>query len=196
MSQHENRAFGYVDFQGKDFATPSVPFNKLAISGRGQLLFVSLITDTHRVKQIRAILTTGAKSSINASGIKVNRPGRESWYAHSPGKLYPAEEGYTCLTHKLGYGMAHAMYFARMPGFMRVVTPSSLWKELKTTRFTTPILKDWMPHIEGQLRSLDLLEDAHGFNCQCGILSASTQDLDEIVTEGLQQRLIMIPSVA
>ncbi len=96
----------------------------------------------------------------------------------------------------MGYGLAHALFLTRMPGFMKVVTPESLWQELKSVRFTTPLLKEWVPYIEERLRADELLEDAHVFNCHCGVLSALTTHLDEIVSEGIQQRQILIPGPA
>ena len=32
---------------------------------------------------------------------------------------------------------------------MKVVTAESLWQELKSDRFTTPLLREWMPYIDG-----------------------------------------------
>jgi len=74
-----------------------------------------------------------------------------------------------------------------------VVTEESLWQELNTTRFTTPILRKWMPYIETKLRECNRLEDAHVFSCRCGILSATTKKLDEIVIAGLRDGSITIP---
>jgi hypothetical protein len=185
--------FGDIDFSGKDIGIPAVPFDKLAISGRGELLLLSIFCDTMRVKAIRAILCGGAKATANAGGVKVNQPGAESWYAHMPGRLTPTTEGYQVFTHKIGFGMAQALFITRMPGFMKVVTEESLWQELNSTRFTTPILREWVPYIENTLRYEERLEDAHVFNCKCGILTATTQSLDKIVSEGLQQRELIIP---
>jgi hypothetical protein len=195
MSQ-EPKQMGDVEFQGKDISTPGVKFDKLAISGRGELLLVSLVADTQQVKQIRAILCGGAKAVIMAGGINVNQPGKADWYAKQPCKLYPSEEGYQCYTHKIGYGMAHALFLTRTPGFMKVVTPESLWQELNNVRFTTPILKEWVPYIEEQLRNMSRLEDAECFNCKCGILSATTTSLDEVISQGLAQDNILIPRPA
>lgn len=89
--------------------------------------------------------------------------------------------------------MAHALFVTKAQGFMMVVTADSLWRELNTTRFTTPLLKEWVPYIEKRLRTDNLLEEAHVFNCTCGILSATTSKLDEIVTDGLKKRHITIP---
>lgn len=44
--------WGEIDFNGKDIGIPAVPFDKIAVSGRGELLMVSLFTDTVRVKAI------------------------------------------------------------------------------------------------------------------------------------------------
>lgn len=190
------RKFGDIDFTGKDIGIPPVPFDKLAISGRGELLLLSIFTDAMRVKAIRAILCGGAKAVANAAGVKVNQAGAEAWHAHTPGRLTPTADGYQVFTHKVGYGMVHAMFITRMPGFMKVVTEESLWQELNTTRFTTPILREWIPYIESTLRYEERLEDAHTFNCNCGILTATTQSLDKIVAEGLQQRELIIPRPA
>ena len=188
------RKFGDIDFFGKDIAIPPVPFNKLAKSGGGELLLLSVFTDQMRIKAIRAILCGGAKAVANASGVQVGQPGADQWNKHTPGRLTPTTDGYQVFTHKLGYGMAHALFITRMPGFMKTVTEESLWQELKTVRFTTPILREWMPYIEKTLRHEDRLENAHTFGCECGILSATTQSLDKIVSEGLQQRELIIPA--
>lgn len=194
------KKFGDIDFTGKDIAiggiSDPVRFDKLAISGRGELLLLSIFTDQMRVKAIRSILCGGAKAIAQASGVKVGHPDQEEWQRHTPGRLTPTSEGYQVYTHKIGYGMAHALFITRMPGFMKVVTEESLWQELKKVRFTTPILREWMPYIETTLRYDDRLEDAHTFGCRCGILTATTGSLDKIVSEGLQQRELIIPIAA
>jgi hypothetical protein len=194
MSSHEESApLGDLEIAGKDIAVAATKFDRLAVGGRGELLLVSLVAETQRIKQIRAILSGAAKVTIQAAGVQLSRPCDEPWQEHSPGRLYPTPDGYQCHTHKLGYGLAHAIFVTRMPGFMKVVTPESLWQELKGVRFTTPILKEWMPHLERRLRDNALLEDAHGFNCRSGVLTAVTKHLDEIVSAGIQQRSITIP---
>lgn len=190
------RKYGDIDFAGKDIAIPAVKFDKLAVSGRGELLLLSIFCDTQRVKQIRAILCGGAKAQAQASGVQVAQPGADRWSYHTPGRLNATPDGYQVYTHKLGYGMAHALFITRMDGFMTVVSEESLWQELNTLRFTTPILREWMPYIDTTLRYNVHLEDAHSFGCHCGILSATTMSLDKIVTEGLQQSELIIPGAA
>ena len=196
-TEQEQPRWGEIEFTWKDGGTPGIKFDRLAHSGRRELLMFSCVAEAQRIKQIRAALcaseTTKSQVRAIAAGVHTNVPGRETWYASTPGTLIPTSDGYLVYTHKLGYGMAHALFVTKAQGFMMIVTPESLWRELNTTRFTTPLLKEWVPYIEKRLRADNLLEDAHVFNCTCGILSATTSKLDEIVTDGLKKWLITIP---
>jgi hypothetical protein len=190
--------FGDVEFTWKDGGTPASKFDKIAHSGRSELLMVSLFAETQRIKQIRAALapTNGKQKdrvSIMAGGVRTRRPCDPEWLANQPGRLTPSSEGYLCYQHKLGYGMAHAIFVSKAPGFMLVMSEPALWQELKSTRFTTPLLREWMPYVEAGLRAVNRLEDAHCYGCLCGLLTATTQKLDEIVIDGLKEGQIIIP---
>jgi len=197
MSDNDSERFGTIEFSWKDGGTPSLKFNKIAHSGRSELMMVSLICETQYVKSVRAALVPDKKGSsrvsVVAGGVRTNVPGREDWYASMPGRLYCGSDGYHVFTHKLGYGLAHALFITKAPGFMMSVTEESLWQELNSTRFTTPVLREWVPYIEKKLRECNRLEDAHVFGCRSGILSATTSKLDEIVIEGLSKGKISIP---
>ena len=190
----EETKFGGIEFTGKDISVTNTPFDRLAISGRGELLLISLIAPTQTIKQIRAILHTGTRVNIVAGGIKVKQPSGEPYTAHQPGNLHPSAAGYTTFVHKLDYGQAHALMITKAPGFMKIVTDETIWQEVTDPRFTTPVLRDWVPHISQGMREREILEEAHVFNCNCGIMSATTVELDEIVTDGLRSRAISIPT--
>jgi uncharacterized protein Usg len=196
MSGETPQQFGTVEFQGKDIALPPQQFDRIATGGRGELLLISMVAPTQIVKAARAILNGGAKAFIQAAGVKTRRPGDDEWYARQPGRLVPTSDGYHTYVHKLGYGLAHAYFVTKMPGFLRVVSHESLWQELNDVRFTTPLLRDWIPFIEKQLRTRDLLEDAHVFGCRCGVLSATTAQVDDIVSQGIKDGWLTIPSEA
>lgn len=188
------RVFGDIEFIGKDIAVAAQKFNMIAVSGANDLLLLSVVAEVHNIKRMRAILCGGVKASINAGGIRVNQPNADTWRSRQPGRMNAtASDGYAIHTHRLGYGMMHALFMTRMPGFMRVITPDALWSELKNIRYTTPLIREWMPYIETTLREQDLLEDAHVFNCTCGVLSATTKNLDDIVEKGIQEGIIHIP---
>jgi len=197
MSDNDSERFGTIEFSWKDGGTPSLKFNKIAHSGRSELMMVSLICETQYVKSVRAALVPDKKGSsrvsVVAGGVRTNVPGREDWYASMPGRLYCGSDGFHVYTHKLGYGLAHAVFVTKSPGFMMVVTPESLWQELNSTRFTTPILREWIPFIDRKLRECNRLENAHVYGCSCGILTATTTKLDESIIGGLTSGDIIIP---
>ena len=187
MSTKEAVKFGEMSMSGKDIALPAIKYDRIAIGNRGEMYLASVVCETHVVKAARAILCGGAKATIQAARGKVRRPSDAQFIeARNPGNLYPTPEGYAVYVQKLNYGLAHAMFVTRTPGFMPVVSEQSLWLELNDTRFTTPLLREWLPYIEAKLREQDLLEDAQVFNAACGLLTASTDALDAIVSDGIK----------
>lgn len=192
-NDNDTEELGFIEMVGKDVGVPAQQYNRIATSTRGELLLLSVIGESHNIKRMRACLLGGAKVTISASGGKVKRASDESWRLTHPGRVIASTEGYEFYQHKLGYGMAHALFMTRMPGFMKIVNPKALWRELKDTRFTTPILPEWMPHIEEQLRKKSYLQEAYVFNCECGVLSLLTNQLDEIVERGIKSGKLIIP---
>ena len=176
--------FGMVSFSGKEIAIPAIKFDRMACSGRGEILFLSCFTEAMRVKAVRAVLSGGVKGvTSDTSGANLFQEGR---YSSLGGRMYASAEGYAVYTQKLGYGLMHAMFFTRAPGFLKTVTHESLWQELKSERFTTPLLREWIPWIEAELRSDDMLENAYCHGCKCGVLTAGTTQLDNIVKKGIK----------
>jgi hypothetical protein len=68
----------------------------------------------------------------------------------------------------------------------------ALWQELKQERFTTPMLRGWLPYIREQLELKSLLSRCHTFDCTCCVLTATSADLDSIVERGLKYGSIEI----
>lgn len=188
----ETIKFGKIAFTGKGIDPQETDFDRLAIGSRGELFVLSIVTESQKVKAIRAILAGGAKCNVSASGVTVNKPGDEDWKCRHPGSLYLQGEGYNCYSHKLGYSQVHSMFVARTPGFMNVVTEESLWAELNDSRFTTPLCREWAKYVEAELRKKKLLELCLSHRCECGILTATTSDLDLIVETGLKTKAIVI----
>ena len=71
-----------------------------------------------------------------------------------------------------------------------------LWQELKQERFTTPLLRGWLPHIRKELELKSLLTRCHTLDCTCCILAATSIDLDSIVEFGLKNGSIVITADA
>jgi hypothetical protein len=198
--QQFSENWGELEATWGENSTGPVKFNRLAHTNVGELLAVSLITEQIRVKQLRAALALNAgvssKMNVFVSDCKTREDGADEWTARTPGKLHVSSEGYFVHNHKLGHGLAHCVLVTRTPGFMMIVNEETLWQELNTSRFTTPLLREWVPYLANQLRQIGRLRNALTYNCQCGVLSVSTRKLDEIVVQGLVSGEITISSTA
>ncbi len=205
MSSNEPAVYGSMEVGKSGEVSNTVSYDKIAVLS-GRLFLASVIGDFNVIKAMRALLAGagGKQTRIVAGGGLVSRPKPEGYKGYywgdsnptSPGQLFACPGGYNCYVHKLDYGLAHAMFITREDGFMPVISQDSLWQQLNETRFTTPILREWLPVIETELRDKQLLSNALCFNCTCGVLNASTEDLDKVVTEGLKDGTLTIPRKA
>ncbi len=69
---------------------------------------------------------------------------------------------------------------------------ASVWRERRSERFTTPLLRGWSRYIIDELKDRELLMRLEGFGCDAGLLAADNDELDEIVTDGLKFQKIVI----
>jgi hypothetical protein len=191
----EEYKLGTISLAGKDIAIAGVEYDRIAVSAAGNsLMFLSVLADSVRIKAMRSILNGGAKARVEASGGMVIQPSRPNpWsYPRHPGNMNLDNEGYNTYIHKMDYGLAHAMFVCRQPSFMLVYSDETLWGKLKETRYTTPIVKDWLPYIRDELTNDNLLVEAESYRCRCGVLNATTDDLDRIVTAGIRDGKLLI----
>jgi hypothetical protein len=184
--------FGRIQFAGDDMTWPTVKFDRLAVGDRGDLLLVSVVAPTQIVKGIRGYLNTAKKGTITATGIRVRQASEPEGVDSDAGNLWKLPDGYSTETHRLQFGMAHAMFVSRSPGFLKSVSEEALWQELSSARFSTPLLRSWMPWITRELMERQLLVEAHCYRCSCGVLQATSADLDAIVSDGLKQGSLLI----
>ena len=165
--------------------------DRLAIDGDGNLLFASVITDAMQFKGIRGALCTNKTISVGAPGVKVCRPGGK---ALEPNSINKFPKGYEFHLHKLPYRKVHAFMVAKQDGLMLAASEAHLWRELTDDRYTTPILRQWMPDIIPYLLLNELLVPAYGFNCEVAILKATVKDLDNCISDGLRSGTLSIPA--
>jgi hypothetical protein len=184
--------FGMVQFTGEDMTWPAVQYDRIAVGGRGELLLVSVVAPTQIVKGIRGWLNTAKRGIATATGAKVKKSFEDEWRLREPGNLHKLDAGYATDVHRLAYGLAHAMFIARTPGLLLSLAEEALWQELNTTRFTTPLLRGWMPWVTQQLVERGLLVEADCHRCRCGVLQTTTADLDTVVSSGLKDGHIAI----
>jgi hypothetical protein len=157
-----------------------------------RLLFISLVAFSQDVKAMRAGLAAGIESPIRLHNVTLTK-GDEFI---EPDDVRPSPSNYRIDSHRLGFGSVHALFTCRQQGFLLNDSDDALWQELKQERFTTPLLRGWLPHIRNELESLSLLTRCYTFDCTCCVLTATSADLDSIVEAGLKNRLIVIEDQA
>jgi hypothetical protein len=185
--------FGDIQFTGGDMTWPVLKYDRLAVGERGELLLASVVAPTQIIKGIRGWLNTTKRGMATATGAKVKKSFEHEGRLREPGNLNKLDTGYATEVHRLSYGLAHALFKARTPGLLVSLAEEALWQELNTTRFTTPLLREWMPWLTNQLLDHGLLVEADCHRCRCGVLPATTADLDAVVSRGLQEGHITIP---
>ena len=96
----------------------------------------------------------------------------------------------------IGFGSIHALFTCPQQGFLPNDCDDAIRQELKQERFTTPLLRGWLPYVRKELELKSLLSRCHTLECTCCILTATSADLDSIVESGLKRSLISIQEEA
>lgn len=141
----------------------------------GKLAIVSAVSDHAPVQALRAALSSNIRTEITLIG-------GPFLSCHN---IYRSEHGYRCRIHKLGVGTYHLMAIAKVPGLLPVVNEESLYQEFKSDRYTTPLVREFVPYIADQLRKQQLLIDLDCFQCEAGMLEADDEELDAVVEAGV-----------
>ena len=162
-------------------------FDKVAVH-QNRLTLISLVAYSQDVKAFRAGLAAGLNVPMRLRDVTLTN-GEETV---APNHVWPSSHGYRVEAHRLGYGMLHAIFTSCQPGFLLDDGDDALWQELKQERFTTPLLRSWLPYVRKELEIRNLLQRCHTFDCPACVLTATSADLDSIVESGLKNGLITI----
>jgi hypothetical protein len=162
-------------------------FDKVALH-EDKLVFISLVAFSQDVKASRAALAAGLASPMWLKNVTLTKDGESK----VPESVWPSPGGYRIDAHKLGFGSIHALFTCRQQGFLANDSDDALWQELKQERFTTPLLRGWLPYVRKELELKSLLARCHTHDCTCCILTATSADMDTIVEFGLKIGLIKI----
>ena len=162
-------------------------FDKVAVP-QNRLMLISLVAYSQDVKAIRAGLAANLNVPMRLRDVTLTKDDETI----APNGVRPSGHGYRGDAHRLGFGMLHAIFTGRQPGFLLDDSDDALWQELKQERFTTPLLRSWLPHVRKQLEVKNLLQRCHTFDCHACVLTAMSADLDSIVESGLKDGLITV----
>jgi hypothetical protein len=133
------------------------------------------------VKALAAVLRSEARAEI---GFEV--PG---FYCHKP-QRFPG--GYRMHQARLDGNTWHLLPLARADGMLPVLSEEALWRELRSERFTTPLLRSWMPWLMRRLRESGALVELRQVGCNAGLLRLDTEGLDQLVSEGIKTGTLQV----
>lgn len=88
---------------------------------------------------------------------------------------------------RLAPGVIHLVALAKIPGMMPNVSDDHLWAELTGPRYTTPMLRSWIPWLKEAMTRSGGLVLANGFACTVGVLKVEPDELDALVMLGVKE---------
>jgi hypothetical protein len=94
---------------------------------------------------------------------------------------------YAAALAKLAPGVIHLVALAKIPGLMPNMSDDHLWAELTGPRYTTPLLRTWIPWLKDAMASNGGIVVANGFASTVGVLRTEPEELDEMVTLGVKE---------
>lgn len=170
----------------------SAQCDRIAVDAKSRctLYFLSVVGSDSALKGIRAALA-GTRTGLNIQcfGMDAVLPDLTRRDINRERFLLP-DCKWKVHHQKLKYGLVHAAFVAKDPDFLLNVSEESLWQTLNDPRFTTPILRHWMPYIGRRLLEGGNLRFIYGHRCKCGLLNLTTDQLDAIVTRGVQSGVL------
>jgi hypothetical protein len=94
---------------------------------------------------------------------------------------------YSAAVAKLAPGVIHLVALAKVPGLVPNMSDDHLWAELTGPRYTTPVLRSWIPWLKGVMVKGGGIVVADGFASAVGILRTEPDELDALVTLGVKE---------
>ena len=94
---------------------------------------------------------------------------------------------YSAAVTKLAPGVIHLVALAKIPGLMPNMSDDHLWAELTGARYTTPLLRAWIPWLKATMAQGGGIVVANGFSSAVGVLKTEPDELDALVTLGVKE---------
>ena len=104
--------------------------------------------------------------------------------------------GYLAKRHRLAYSFGQVVLISKEPSLLPNVTDLGLWQVLKGLRYTTPLLRSWVPWLRGELLRTDRLQMLRADGCAPGQLTITDAELDELVSFGVNRGHLKIEKEA
>lgn len=75
---------------------------------------------------------------------------------------------------------------------MPVVSDETLWRHLQSPRFTTPLLRQWIPWLGQEMRKKGTIVQLTQAGCDAALMTADDDTLDGLVRQGVKHRHLTI----
>ena len=181
--RREDRPITRIRFAGResDFrvSCDSVAYDDE--SAGDYLMVLSAMGPQTSIKAVAAMLQSDVHCTMRVEDID---SGYDSLGKH-PG-------GYTVHRQRFEHNTWHILAVAKQEGLLLKLSVEALWVELRKPRFTTPVLRAWVPSLMNTLQSNGHLRNLRCFGCDAAILMAGTAELDDVVAESLRRGRLKI----
>lgn len=94
---------------------------------------------------------------------------------------------YSATVVKLAPGVIHLVALAKISGLVPNMSDDHLWAELTSPRYTTPLLRAWIPWLKQVMAQGGGIVVADGFASTVGVLKTEPDELDALVTLGVKE---------
>lgn len=187
--QQQQQVVGQLKVQAKDFVN-TFWCDRLAFSPEAKLYALSVIGPNIQVKALWAMLAGNTRVTFETNDCEVIAPNGDKFNKNFT--LNAAEEGYRMQRIRHSQGWAQLVATAEAPEFVSCMDEESIWRELTGDRYTTPLLRHWLPRLIIELKASKHLVKLGTFNCNCGVLTIEPEDLDKLVGRCVRSRLCEI----
>ena len=167
-----------------------VPLHALAVDGNAKLLALSVVAHHTQAKALHAALTGNMD---NVTFEVVNTTDEIPYRATSPSLM---DDGYKVRMHRLPYDQVHVVALSEADGVVPAWGEDGLWRELTSERYTTPVLRSWIPWLKQRIEEDDtLLSPGVQWQCATRLLTLEQGRLDEMVSWGLNDHCLRIARI-
>ena len=161
-----------------------VDVDLIAVSQSKRLMVLSCVGPASQVKALRAALASEFDEPLTIE------------FKQGTAGIWADKSRYTSYAVRLGRDLIHAIFVSRVQGLILANSDEALWRELKDERYTTPLLRSWMPYVREELVRRELLEKCVCKRCDVWLLAATSADLDDIVVDGVKSGTLKIEACA
>lgn len=137
---------------------------------------------------LHALSCVGPGQAIRATAAALRSGDRASFEIALGGNSYYHGDGkYAVRYARLAYDHWHLFAVTLQPAFILNCTDEALWRLLSSDKYTTPLLRSWVPALRQAMWEYGALKrvlDAHA--CKPYFCYATDETLDTIVAEGVK----------